>query len=113
MRTLGRDFATGAMHGGQLCKITRVCHPAEMALLFDGAKCHNPDANNISLRHANGTRCNFLFADAHCESVRGDQLPNGSDTPSSPSNTSDFDSVDQNATNNLTNHPFPRWRLDQ
>ena len=113
MRTLGHNRTTNVMYGGPLTKIAQIRNSSEMAMLFDGAKAHNLDANSISLRHNGKKSANFMFADGHAESVRGDLLPNGTDSPASPTNTSDFDSINATDTNTLAKHPFPHWRLDQ
>lgn len=113
MRTLGHNRTTGVIYGGPLTKITQIRQASEMAMLFDGAKAHNLDSNNISARHNGKKTVNFMFADGHAEAVRADQLPNGKDSPASPSNTSDFDSIKTTDANTLAKHPFPHWRLDQ
>ena len=47
-------------------------------MVFDGANTdHQTFDTIINLRHNKAKLCNVVFADGHCESLRGDELPGG------------------------------------
>jgi len=59
-------------------KLTSLQPSSLVPMVFDaGGTCHGGQDTAINLRHNNATLCNIVFADGHCESLRGDQLPGG------------------------------------
>ena len=62
----------------QTMRLTSLRPSTQVPMVYDGVDPgHNGRDTRINLRHNNATLCNMVFADGHCESLRGDALPGG------------------------------------
>jgi prepilin-type processing-associated H-X9-DG protein len=112
MRVVGRNRSgtPGRIFGPPLVRQSQLKRSGEMVLLFDGFRCHNLNAFNISTRHGKNNLANALFADWHVDSLRTDQLPKGIATGlgANGKGTSEIADVVR-----LKRVPWPIWRMDQ
>lgn len=81
----------------RLPNIDDMSSPTELAMLYDGLYLRIHNENYINARHNSATVTNLLLGDGHAESVRSSTLPT-------------YGTINNN---NLTDFPYPHWRLDQ
>lgn len=88
---------------GELTKVTKFKKSAELALVFDGLRILDANANMISPRHNRQKYTNVMMADGHVETLEHKSLPK-------------FTAASQWRNADLSGYapwPHPKWRLDQ
>jgi len=99
------NATTGANYlDGEWSRLSQMKNQSDLTIMFDGLRYADGDMKAVSVRHNNNRSCNFLFADAHCETLPGSVLPTL--TASQVKNlTTGVDA--------LKPWPHPHWRMDQ
>jgi len=88
-------------------KLDALKPPTMVPMVFDGASTdHQTFDTVINLRHNYGKLCNAVFADGHCESLRGDELPGGVNAQYSSTELMSSAALD-------LRNPNIHWRLTQ